>query len=377
MATAALVAAVVNPGSTLGAVLGCAPLRWIGVRSYGIYLWQWPIVVLAIPNQTTFDLPWASAAVAVTLVVAALSWRFVEEPIRRGALGRLWRGARARSGWIGVRRHALALSGAAAAALLVCALGLSGMLPSASAGGGASSTNRLHRVSALTSGHTEKTALPIRKALPNRTSCRNVVYLGDSTSADEITSEYITNPRQRLQAQLAKVGVKHTHIEIQGARSIVETFQNHPNGPAVAESYVSDGYRGCWILALGTQDVDNVYDGGIGYAARIHKMMKAVAHQPVMWVSAVTILRAGDTYLSRGYAEKSMQAWNRTLLKLCKRYPNMHVFDWGAHVRTGWFVKDGIHYNVAGNIAKARLTSRALVHAFPAGAPPSKSCAVR
>jgi hypothetical protein len=383
VATAALVAAVVNPGSTLGAVLGCAPLRWIGVRSYGIYLWQWPIVVLAIPNQTTFDAPWATVAVTVTLVVAALSWRFVEEPIRRGALGRLWRTARARRGWIGVRRHALALSGAAAAALLVCALGLSGMLPAASAGEGENSANRLHRVSALTSGHTEKASLRVRKATPTRTSCRDVVYLGDSTSADEITSEYITNPRQRLQAQLAKVGVKHTHLEIQGARSIVETFQNYPNAPTVAESYVSNGYRGCWILALGTQDVDNVYDGGIGYSARIHKMMKAVGNQPVMWISVVSLLKAGDTYLSRGYAEKNMQAWNRTLLKACERYPQMRIFDWGAWVRTRWFSSDGhfqydgIHYNTVGNIAKARLTAQALVHAFPAGAEPSKSCAVR
>ncbi len=177
--------------------------------------------------------------------------------------------------------------------------------------------------------------------------------------------------------------MKQSYIEIQGARSIVETFQNYPNAPTVAENHRSSGYHGCWIVAMGTQDVDNVYDGGIGYSARIKRMMKAIGGQPAMWISVVSLLRSGDTYLSRGYNEANMQEWNRTLLGLCDRYPNMRVFDWGAWVRTTWFDSDGhfeydgIHYNTVGNIAKARLTANALAHAFPAGASPSKTCAVR
>jgi len=378
IATVALVAAVVNRSSTLGALLGCAPLRWIGVRSYGIYLWSWPIVVLTNDNQSAFDPPRAAAQLAATLVVAAVSWRFIEEPIRRGALARLWRGARAGTARIDARRHALVLSSAAAAALLVCALGLSGMLPVASEGASANTGERLKHVQALTSGHTEKASLRVRRpAAATQTSCRSVVYIGDSTSADEITAEYIPNRRQRLQAQLAKVGVKKLYLDIAGARSIVETFQGYANAATAAEQHISDGYHGCWIVAMGVQDVDNVYDGGIGYAARITRMMKILAHQPVMWISAVTILRSGDTYLSRGYNEANMRKWNRTLMHACSRYPRMRIFDWGAWVRTRWFVADGIHYNAEGNVARARLTSQALAHAFPAGAPPSKSCVVR
>jgi peptidoglycan/LPS O-acetylase OafA/YrhL len=383
IATAALVGAVVNRTSVLGRVLGCAPLRWIGVRSYGIYLWSWPIVVLWSPNETTFDLPRALLQTAVAFVVAAASWRFVEEPIRRGALGRLWQRTRMGRDRIAARRGAAVLSGAGAAALLVCALGLSGLLPAASAGASANTANQVRHVSALTSGHTEKASLRVRKPLPTRTSCESVVYIGDSTSAGEITTEYVPNKGQQLPAQLAKVGVKRSYMEIEGARSIVETFQDYPNAPTVAEQRISAGYRGCWIVAMGTQDVDNVYDGGIGYSARISRMMKAIGKQPVMWVSAVTLLRSGGTYLSRGYNEANMQKWNRTLLGVCDRYPNMRIFDWGAWVRTRWFASDGhfqydgIHYNTVGNIAKARLTARALAHAFPADAPPSKTCAVR
>src|SRR5256884_6343320 len=41
-----LIAAVAHPRLGIGQALGIAPLRWIGERSYGIYLWHWPIILL-------------------------------------------------------------------------------------------------------------------------------------------------------------------------------------------------------------------------------------------------------------------------------------------------------------------------------------------
>jgi peptidoglycan/LPS O-acetylase OafA/YrhL len=377
LGTAALVAAVVNPASALGPVLGWAPLRWIGVRSYGIYLWQWPIVVLASPAQSTFDLPRASAEVVATLVVASISWRYVEDPIRHGALARLWRSARAGGGWILARPRALALSGTAAIGLLVPVLGLSGMLPAASAGAGAAATARLKHVPAFARAHSE-TADVTRlgttggAALPTRSSCRSAVYIGDSTSEGEISPEYIPNPRQRLQAQLADAGVRVTEPEISGARSIVETFEGFPNAATVAARHVREGFRGCWILALGTNDVDNVHTGSaIGYATRIHRMMSIIGRQPVLWVTAVTLLRSGP------YSEPNMQVWNRALLAACARYPTMRVFDWAAWAQPRWFIPDGIHYYSPGYVARARRISAALAHAFPAGAQATAGCLVR
>ena len=95
LATAVIVAACAMPGSLLGRGLGWAPLRWIGVRSYGIYLWHYPVIVLSSPANSTEDLPRAAIQIAVSVALAALSWRFIEEPVRRGALGRLWIKAKA------------------------------------------------------------------------------------------------------------------------------------------------------------------------------------------------------------------------------------------------------------------------------------------
>ena len=91
VATALVVAAVATPGGLLGRALGWTPMRWIGVRSYGIYLWHYPIIVLTAAAGTVgtpVSAVRAVVLVAVTVAVAAASWRFVEDPIRRGSYRR-------------------------------------------------------------------------------------------------------------------------------------------------------------------------------------------------------------------------------------------------------------------------------------------------
>ncbi|MGH2902087.1 MAG: acyltransferase family protein [Solirubrobacteraceae bacterium] len=90
LCTAVLIAVVVHPASLLGRALGTRTLRWIGVRSYGIYLWHWPVMMLTRPG---IDVPWRGtfvilAQIAVTVVLAALSYRYVEMPVRSGAAQR-------------------------------------------------------------------------------------------------------------------------------------------------------------------------------------------------------------------------------------------------------------------------------------------------
>ena len=136
VATAGVVAAAACPGALVGAALGWKPLRWIGVRSYGIYLWHYPVIILTSPANSTEDLPRAALQVAASVGLAALSWHFVEEPIRRGALGRAWKQMRSRTAWQGQQAGVggwAAVTGGAMVVALACA-GLSGAVrvPSAS-----------------------------------------------------------------------------------------------------------------------------------------------------------------------------------------------------------------------------------------------------
>lgn len=87
--SAVAIAALLVPGSPLGRVLELAPLRWIGRRSYGLYLWHWPVFVLVAAALPTWSRDggegWTLGLIALALTVGAatLSYALVEEPIRR------------------------------------------------------------------------------------------------------------------------------------------------------------------------------------------------------------------------------------------------------------------------------------------------------
>jgi peptidoglycan/LPS O-acetylase OafA/YrhL len=423
LATVLVVAAVAHPGGRIGKVLGIGPLRWTGVRSYGIYLWHYPVIVLTTATVVAgTDLTRDFFQVVATVIIADLSWRFIETPVRKGALGRLVAKMRSLQWRFDTlpRVNRIAL-GCVPVGLLVVTLCFAGVMPSAPSGvlavAGSSpspqlvtATTELVGTSAATTAPststsvgttppsssaaggksggaksggavspssrssitTVPTAVPPKTpagattntAGPLHTSCSEVAHLGDSTSESLISATYLPVASQRLDAQYARVGVGRSLMEIVGANSIVETLPGDQNGYQIAQGLIAQGYHGCWVIALGTNDTADVYVGSnVTLAARIRRMMSVIGNQPVMWVNVKTLLSSGP------YSETDMENWDNALLGACSAYPNMRVFNWAAMAQSQWFISDGIHYTSAGSAARSAAIADALATAFPAVTP--------
>jgi len=375
-ATAAVIAAAATPGTITGRVLGWTPMRWLGVRSYGIYLWHYPVIVLTTPVNATENLPRAAWQTAVTIVVSALSWQYIESPIRRGALGRLWKQLRSpdwrtrttRQATLAARGTALAAVAGGGAVLLVACAGLTGAVqaPAGSGGGGSSLAAGSSLPSPPGGAAPAASVAPSGKRSPAtdsglRTSCTAVAHIGDSTSEGMVSATYLANPAQRLTAQYQDVGVKTVETDISGARSVVETLPGQTNGYQAAQALTAHGFKGCWVLALGTNDTADVAIGSpSSRMQRIQQMMSAAHGQPVMWVNVISLLNSGD------YSEANMQLWNQTLQQACSKYKNMRIFNWASIAQPSWFINDGIHYTPAGYAVRAQQIAQALARAFPA-----------
>ena len=358
IATVMVVAALAHPACRLGVLLGVKPLRWVGVRSYGIYLWHAPIIVLTNPSDAPGPDPLrALLQVAAIFAVAALSWKFIEEPIRHGAIDRFFARRRAR-GWAW---HTISPPGriAIVVSALVLVIAVVGMAGVNSAPEGADA-----RVAEALKGGTAKKAplTPKQAAESEKTSCKAVIHIGDSTSEGLDSAEYLPIPSQRIEAQYEEVGTKEEIMDISGARSIEEQYEGEPNAAEAAEAWKAQGFKGCWVLALGTNEAANVAAGStVGERERIDKMMAIIGDEPAMWVNVRSLVEAGDPY-----SKENMEKWDEELVLACATYPNMRVYDWAADVKDAWFIEDGIHFTSPGYAARAQLIAQALAHAFPA-----------
>lgn len=91
--TALLLAVLIHPASKLSVIMTFKPLTWIGERSYSIYLWHYPIILFTSSQNRTGDTSIVTILLqmALTLVFAALSYNYIENPIRKGAISNFYK----------------------------------------------------------------------------------------------------------------------------------------------------------------------------------------------------------------------------------------------------------------------------------------------
>lgn len=91
--TCAVIGAATREGTWVAGMLSTRPMRWLGARSYSLYLWHWPVVVWLqpAPQADALELTWVTAArLALTLVCAEASYRWVETRWTSGRAAKPW-----------------------------------------------------------------------------------------------------------------------------------------------------------------------------------------------------------------------------------------------------------------------------------------------
>jgi hypothetical protein len=333
--------------------------------------WFWP---------ATLDL-------ALTLVLASLSWTLIEDPVRRHGLRSL-----VRRPTVPYRRGKRPPRPVMAGALAVMAIATTAFSPASlmtasssqdqvSADGGIippdppqptppASASAAARPSPTGRTTTRAPTTPVAGNATS-TACTSVVHVGDSTSIGLMDPNYLPNPKDRIDSQYRRVGAKIVQTDILGARSIVERYKGQPNAQEATAERINAGYDGCWVFAMGTNEAANVAVGStIGVDQRIDLIMQEIKGQPAMWLTVKTLRTSGP------WAEVQMQKWNAALLRACGRYPNMRVYDWAAQAKDPWFIPDGIHFTTPGYRERARRTAQALATAFPAEGNSPAGCLV-
>jgi len=326
LASAVLVAASVHPETRLHAVLGWKPLRWIGRRSYGIYLWHWPVYVVTRPG---IDLGWSSGPTLVlrlglTLLLAELSFRYVEEPIRRGALGRLGTrfAARARTARVQRRRTQLGWATASLAFLLALGLIVGGVVSAPTPALSASQLALIHGVPAVAPVTTEHPDTTERSSA-SPTPPLSVVAVGDSVMVDT---------QNALRAQIPGIYVDAlVGRHLRGGISLLRSLRNqHRLGDVVVIHLGTNG-------AFTTGDFDSI-------------MQVLQGIQRVVFIN-LRVPRRWET------------PDNRTIAAGVRRYSNAVLLDWHNRWRecgTNVFWSDGIHPTPSGAACYARMVAAAV-----------------
>jgi len=317
--TAILVVIAAHPGLKFGSWLGNPVLKWFGDRSYGIYLWHWPIFVLM---RSGIDIQWPDpiafvVKIAIVLVISDLSYRFVELPIRKGAIGSrltVWRAA-------GVPRPQGRTLMTAAVTAVVLSASLVGMyrVPAPDAG-------NLTGIGGITAIDDDPTANPVPEI---------------TLDADPlIRAQQVAQVQKEIEGKLAPVifgdsvvlSARDSLRSVIGKISIDAAVSRQPEVIADRIRLRREERR------LGPEVIIHMGTNGIVQEEDLKPILDELRDRNRVVVVNVRVPRVW------------MKPTNKMIESLVAQYPNVRLADWSAvsKGKKGYFAPDGVHLTKTG-----------------------------
>ena len=325
--SAMVIAVTVHPAADLSRwLLGLKPMRWVGERSYGIYLWHWPVFMITRPvlDIGLTGTPNLILRLSVTVAIAELSYRYVEQPIRHGALRVWFKQMRAASGSdrIGMAARTAVIGGSLALGVVLVAVGLANGRPA-----------------------------PIPPGLDTRAASAQITIPTTATTQNTVAGAAPTTPAPGT-PPVARVTAVGDSVML-GA---VAAFQQGYAGNIAVDAAINRQFGTAIDLLRTLKNAGRLSDTVV-----IHMGTNGVITQGQL-DDMMSILndRKRVVVLNLKVPRRWEQPDNDVLAANVPKYPNAVLIDWhtigGSHPE--WFYEDGIHLRPDGARAYVSLIAQ-------------------
>ncbi|UQS86482.1 acetyltransferase [Nicoliella spurrieriana] len=351
--TVLLIATCVHPGASINHLLTNPVFRWMGTRSYGIYLYQFPVMIFyEMRVMSIGQAPFLNALIeiAIILIISEISYRYVELPIRRFDFKRLkiniieFFKLKSRFGFKRLLLIPVILM------MIVCGYG--------SVHGNASSddTNALKQDITNNQKEVQRNNHKLLKKKIRKNIAKPTKPSKMTTADRKIAKKYNLNANQLLAAKQYPVTVVGDSVMADASTDLQLVFPNAYisaqvgrqiwQTPAVIDQLKNDNLLAPNVLLnLGTNSPMN--------PGQLNQVINAIGpnHQ-IYWV---------NVHVPTRYWEEQV---NRVIAGAGKKYPNFHVIDWYATSKNknNWFWNDHVHPNPTGNVHYVSLIAKTIFY---------------
>lgn len=377
--TALLLFVISVPGSIVARALAQPPLVWVGLRSYGLYLWHWPVFQLTRPQlDIALDGPALLALrLAITFALAEVSFQLVERPVREGWLGRRLQRERERAGSLWAS-STVRLSGAGAT--LAVGLVVAGFVVTPAAPSDEVLAAAIGIATPVTAERTPSTSTTTTARPPRTTTTSAATAGGDAAAEADATAPVPTAPPTTppttaapttTTAPVAPYGPTARPVHAVGdsvllaaSEAVTAAFGGSVTIDAVVGRQPGDGVAivEAWAPAHpGVDLVVSLGNNGILRDTDVDRIMAAAGPDRLVVFVNVAVPRRWEA------------PTNEVLAAEVAAHPNALLIDWHALVaqQPGLLGRDRIHPAPAGDDAFASWVRAPFPNAPPPPVPPT------